>query len=345
MIAGACLSGAALLGRFVGQRELTIGLLFLVVLDVILVFGTSQVTQTTTTLHGITPAMAGAKPLPALQDVTLGSSMMGWLDLLAPALLGLILARSPRRLATAGAVTISALLWGTLLYATPMIPATVPVLAGLAVAYRCPNRRRVGLTIGPAADRPEGHAPTVDANPGRARLVAVIEHEIANPQRGLRRQLGIVLMRPSAARNKRHAIPHVRLDHAAVLLDGISHPAQTLSDEDLDLLGRQPLAQRGRANDVGEEKCDRPDLVLARCHRSHDLTYRSGVAELNTAPTRRISQNVSPNSVSRLDSSPGASVPIQSSPRWRPTGTHDVEAPRRTEQPYGAIGANRAPGT
>ena len=145
LIAGACLSGAALLSRLVRPRELTIGLLLLVVLDVILVFGTSQVTQTTTTLHGIAPVAAGARPLPALQDVTLGSSMMGWLDLLAPALLGVILVRSPRRGAAAIAVTISALVWGTLLYATPMIPATVPVLAGLVVAYWPSRSRRIGL--------------------------------------------------------------------------------------------------------------------------------------------------------------------------------------------------------
>ncbi len=156
LIAGACLSGAALLGRFVRPRELTIGLLILVVLDVILVFGTSQVTQTTTTLHGIAPVTAGAKQLPALQDVTLGSSMMGWLDLLAPALLGVILVRSHRRLTAAIAVTISALLWGTLLYATPMIPATVPVLAGLAVAYWPSRGRPIGLVHRPRAGQPQG---------------------------------------------------------------------------------------------------------------------------------------------------------------------------------------------
>lgn len=135
LIAGACLSGAALLGRFIRPRELTIGLLLLVVLDVVLVFGTTEVTQTATTLHGIAPVTAGAKPLPALQDVTLGSSMMGWLDLLAPALLGVILVRARQRLAAAAAVTLAALAWGTLLYATSTVPATVPVLAGLAVAW------------------------------------------------------------------------------------------------------------------------------------------------------------------------------------------------------------------
>ena len=148
LIAGACVSGAALLGRVAGRRELTIGLLLLVCLDVVLVFGTSQVQQTTTTLHAIVPPSGGGRPLPALQDVTLGPSMMGWLDLLAPLLLGLILAGSPRRPRAAIVVTVAGLAWGCLLYVTPMIPATVPVLIGLAtvalVAERVPlrNRRR-----------------------------------------------------------------------------------------------------------------------------------------------------------------------------------------------------------
>jgi hypothetical protein len=137
LIAGACLSGAALLGRFVRPKDLTIGLLLLVVLDVILVFGTSQVDQTTTTLHSIAPPsinIAGStRHLPALQDVTFGSALMGWLDLLAAALLGVILASSSRRQGAALAVVITALAWGSLLWLTPEIPATVPVLAGLVV--------------------------------------------------------------------------------------------------------------------------------------------------------------------------------------------------------------------
>jgi hypothetical protein len=134
LILGACVSGAALLGRFVGQREQAIGLVLLVVLDVVLVFGTSQVSQTTTTLHAIVPPSAAGHPLPALQDVTFGSSMMGWLDLLAPALLGVLLVGSSRRRRVALAVTLAGLAWGCLLYVTPEIPATVPVLAGLFVA-------------------------------------------------------------------------------------------------------------------------------------------------------------------------------------------------------------------
>jgi hypothetical protein len=159
LIAGACLGGAALLGRMAGQRELASGLVLLVVLDVILVFGTSQVEQTTTTLHSIAPPsiqIAGSTGhLPALQDATFGSALMGWLDLLSPALLGVTLAGSSRRAAAALAVVVTAVAWGSLLWLTPEIPATVPVLAGLVVAYgpkalargfsgRCDEGRRPG---------------------------------------------------------------------------------------------------------------------------------------------------------------------------------------------------------
>jgi hypothetical protein len=133
LIALACLSGAALAGRLIGRRELAAGLILLVCLDVILVFATSQVTQTTDSLHGVVPPAVGAHPLPALQDVTFGSAMMGWLDLLAPALLGVVLYGWSRRPVAAAAVTVSSLAWASLLYTTATIPATVPVLVGLAV--------------------------------------------------------------------------------------------------------------------------------------------------------------------------------------------------------------------
>jgi hypothetical protein len=136
LIAGACLSGAALLGRLAGPRELALGLVLLVVLDVVLVFGTSDVTRTTVTLHAVPPpSVGGSKPLPALQDVTLGPALMGWLDLLAPAILGVVLAGSRRRPAAAVAVVVTGIAWGTLLYTASTIPATVPVLAGLAVGF------------------------------------------------------------------------------------------------------------------------------------------------------------------------------------------------------------------
>ncbi|HUZ83792.1 MAG TPA: hypothetical protein VMU66_03805, partial [Gaiellales bacterium] len=76
----------------------------------------------------------GRRALPALQDVTLGNSTMGWLDLFAPALLGVLLAADRRgRRRAAAAVAAGAAAWGLLLLVTSPIAATVPVLAGLAV--------------------------------------------------------------------------------------------------------------------------------------------------------------------------------------------------------------------
>ena len=64
------------------------------ILDIVLVWATPQVETTTATLHGTAPPVPfhahvlHTHPLPRLQDVTFGSALMGWLDLLAPALLG-----------------------------------------------------------------------------------------------------------------------------------------------------------------------------------------------------------------------------------------------------------------
>lgn len=81
---------------------------------------------------------------------------MGWLDLLAPALLGVILIGSPRRLVAALAVTATALAWGTLLYATLEIPAAVPVVIGFAVSSWPSRSRRTGLLLSLRTGRAQG---------------------------------------------------------------------------------------------------------------------------------------------------------------------------------------------
>ena len=145
LIAGACLSLATGIRALAGERWIAAGLVGLVCLDVILVWGTPQVGPTTTTLHSVAPPVPfhahvlHRHPLPRLQDVTFGAALMGWLDLLAPALLGAIVRH---RAAAAGALTAAALLWGLLLYVTDPIPATVPVLVGLAVDYALRRRLR-----------------------------------------------------------------------------------------------------------------------------------------------------------------------------------------------------------
>jgi hypothetical protein len=64
---------------------------------------------------------------------------MGWLDLLAPALLGVAIARGAK-LRAAVVTGIAGGAWGLLLSVTSTVPATVPTLAGLAAAR--PRMRR-----------------------------------------------------------------------------------------------------------------------------------------------------------------------------------------------------------
>jgi hypothetical protein len=142
LIGGACLTIAGFVGPLTPARYLALGLVGLVVLDTYLVFGTSQVANTSlslqqTTLPSISVAAGPSHPLPGLQQVDLGNSSMGWLDFLAPALLGAVVGRRfAPRLRAGIVVAVAAIAWGLLLNVTSELPATVPVLAGLAVTWR-----------------------------------------------------------------------------------------------------------------------------------------------------------------------------------------------------------------
>lgn len=128
LIAGACIALTGLAAALAPPGWLTAGLVVLVALDVVLVWGDRQVAPTMQALSSAAPPVAAGHQLPSLQQVVLGPVTMGWLDLAAPALLGLIVARPLR----AGAVTgLVAGAWGLLLLVTSPIAATPPVLAGL----------------------------------------------------------------------------------------------------------------------------------------------------------------------------------------------------------------------
>jgi len=128
LIAMAAVRIATVAGALLPAWSIELGLVALVVLDVVLVWGTPQVGPASTALHAATLPRAGGHPIPALQDATFGSALMGWLDLLAPALLGVV-ARA--RLLAAAVTGLNAGAWGLLLAVTSTVPATVPVLAGL----------------------------------------------------------------------------------------------------------------------------------------------------------------------------------------------------------------------
>jgi hypothetical protein len=128
LIALATVTVAELASAVAPRRALAAGLVLLAAVDVVLVWGTPQIEPATTALHHAAVPSAAGHPIPRLQDATFGHATMGWLDLVAPALLGVV-ARARFRAALVTGV--AAGLWGLLLFATATVPATVPALAGL----------------------------------------------------------------------------------------------------------------------------------------------------------------------------------------------------------------------
>jgi hypothetical protein len=129
LVALAATTIAEVAARVAPRRALALGLVLLAILDVVLVWGTPQVEPASQALHAA-PLPAG---IPALQDATFGGAMMGWLDFVAPALLGVVVLHRLRASVVTG---LAAGAWALLLFVTGTIPATVPVLAGLICAYR-----------------------------------------------------------------------------------------------------------------------------------------------------------------------------------------------------------------
>lgn len=111
LIAGACLAGASAAALVAPAWSIRAGLVVLAVLDVILVWGTTGVSEATNSLQAVGLPHAAGTPLPSLQQATFGSAVMGWLDLLAPALLGVVVA-GRRKLAAAVVTGLAAGAWG-----------------------------------------------------------------------------------------------------------------------------------------------------------------------------------------------------------------------------------------
>jgi hypothetical protein len=129
LIALAAATIAELAARVASKRVLAASLVVLAILDVVLVWGTPQVEPASQALH----AVSLPHGIPALQDATFGGATMGWLDFVAPALLGVAVVHRNRAAAVTGLVAGA---WGMLLLVTDTVPATVPTLAGLLCAYR-----------------------------------------------------------------------------------------------------------------------------------------------------------------------------------------------------------------
>lgn len=155
LIAGACLAGASAVATIAPAWSIRAGLVCLAGLDVILVWATPGVREATNALQAVGLPHAAGTPLPSLQQATFGSAVMGWLDLLAPALLGVVVA-GRRKLAAAAVTGVAAGLWGLLLFVTSEVAATVPVLAGLALADARSSRLRHPLESARAGSSPRG---------------------------------------------------------------------------------------------------------------------------------------------------------------------------------------------
>jgi hypothetical protein len=151
LIALACLAAASAIAMVAPAWSIRAGLVGLATLDIVLVWGTPSVQNATTTLENVPIPHAAGMSLPALQQATFGSALMGWLDLLAPALLGVVVA-GHRKLTAAVIVGIAAYFWGYLLFThtTNEVAATVPVLAGLAFAAVDARRSRLRHPLEPA---------------------------------------------------------------------------------------------------------------------------------------------------------------------------------------------------
>jgi len=142
LIAGACLAAASAAAAVAPAWSIKVGLVALAALDVVLVWGTTGVQEATNALQGVALPHAAGTPLPSLQQAMFGGALMGWLDLLAPALLGVVVA-GRTKYGAAVATGIAAGLWGLLFFTTAEVAATVPVLAGLAFAAADARRRRL----------------------------------------------------------------------------------------------------------------------------------------------------------------------------------------------------------
>jgi hypothetical protein len=149
LIALACLAAASAIAMIAPASSIRIGLVCLAVLDILLVWATPSVQQASNTLEHVQSPIAAGRPLPSLQQPAFGHAFMGWLDLLAPALLGIVVF-GRRKLGAAVVTGIAAGLWGLLFYVTSEVAATVPVLAGLAFAAAHARRGRLRHPLEPA---------------------------------------------------------------------------------------------------------------------------------------------------------------------------------------------------
>ncbi len=106
-------------------------------------------------------------------------------------------------------------------------------------------------------DRPgrcaDTHSEAVDA-PAAKDFAPVVLELGDDAQGGPERALGVVFARGRRPEEGEHAVAREILDVAAERFDLADNARHRLADDELHVLGVEPLAERGRADDVGEQR-------------------------------------------------------------------------------------------
>jgi hypothetical protein len=141
LIIMACGTLAWLTGLIAPRRALVIGILVATAVDVYQVLNKD--------VQPVSQALSAAQPaagLPRLQEVVWGTASMGWGDVFLGALLGIVVASSPRLVLWTAAVAtfVLHLAWGFMFHVMDTLPGTVPVAAATLIALavervRCPQ--------------------------------------------------------------------------------------------------------------------------------------------------------------------------------------------------------------
>ena len=87
-------------------------------------------------------------------------------------------------------------------------------------------------------------------------LAGVVGDLLDDLQGRAHRALGIVFVRGRGAEQRQHAVSGEVLDRPAERLDRSDHARHGVADDDLQLLGIQAFAERGRADQIGEDRRD-----------------------------------------------------------------------------------------
>lgn len=127
-----CVALAVLIATVTPPRWLAWGIIAMAVADTVLVVSNL--------LQGPNEALNGVQPvahLPALQDATFGSALMGYGDLFVAALLGALLATRSRSFQRRGALLAAALAsaFDLLFFFVSLLPATVPMALTVILIY------------------------------------------------------------------------------------------------------------------------------------------------------------------------------------------------------------------